>query len=233
MLDKAMTGYGQYCSVARAHEALGGRWTLLIVRELLCGARRFNEIRRGIPRISRTMLSERLQALVHLGAVSREDSGTGPEYALTEAGGEIAGLVTALGTWGQRWLPRRAAAEDIDLEPLLLDLRRRVRLDALPAEPMVGRVDVTAPSPRFLLLKAPEVSLCEQNLGFPERLVVRTRLSTLAAWWRGDFGFLEARRQGLELEGARELIRAFPGWFDRYLFADIRPARAEALAGRV
>ena len=67
-----MTGYGQFCSMARAHEVLGGRWTLLIVREILCGSRRFNDIRRGIPRVSRTVLSERLQALVFAGAIARE-----------------------------------------------------------------------------------------------------------------------------------------------------------------
>src|SRR5580693_1941133 len=99
-----MAGYGQFCSIARAHEALGGRWTLLIVRELLCGGRRFNTIRRGIPRISRTMLSERLQALVDVGAVGRSDGPGGPEYSLTPAGEELAGLVTAFGAWGQRWL---------------------------------------------------------------------------------------------------------------------------------
>ena len=59
-----MTAYGQFCSMARAHELLGGRWTLLIVREILFGSHRFNDIRRGIPRVSRTILSERLQALV-------------------------------------------------------------------------------------------------------------------------------------------------------------------------
>jgi DNA-binding HxlR family transcriptional regulator len=79
-----MTGYGQFCSVARAHEALGGRWTLLIVRELLCGASRFSEIRRGIPRISRTMLSERLQALVDLQVVAKTEGAAGPEYRLTK-----------------------------------------------------------------------------------------------------------------------------------------------------
>src|ERR1700730_18879880 len=108
-----MPGYGQFCSMARAHEALGGRWTLLIVREILCGSRRFNDIRRGIPRISRTVLSERLQSLIHIGAVSRSDGEHGPEYALTEAGNELAMLVSALGTWGQRWLARRAADEDL------------------------------------------------------------------------------------------------------------------------
>ncbi|WP_414695635.1 winged helix-turn-helix transcriptional regulator [Phenylobacterium sp.] len=64
-----MTGYGQFCSVARAHEVLGGRWTLLVVRELLYGSRRFNDIRRGIPGISPTMMSERLQALAEIGVV--------------------------------------------------------------------------------------------------------------------------------------------------------------------
>ncbi len=90
-----MADYGQFCSVARAHEAIGGRWTLLVVRELLCGSRRFNDIRRGIPRISRTMLSERLQALVQVGAVSRIEGGHGPEYALTEAGRELMDVVSA------------------------------------------------------------------------------------------------------------------------------------------
>src|SRR5689334_24958576 len=101
-----MAGYGQFCAVARAHEVLGGRWTLLIVRELLCGSRRFNDIRRGIPRVSRTVLSERLQSLILVGVVARTDGSTGPEYELTEAGRELAMLVSTLGTWGQRWLAR-------------------------------------------------------------------------------------------------------------------------------
>jgi DNA-binding HxlR family transcriptional regulator len=94
-----MVSYGQFCSVARAHEVLGGRWTLLVVRELLCGSSRFNDIRRGIPRISRTMLSERLQELTHIGAIARIDGEHGPEYALTEAGRELANLVGALFSW--------------------------------------------------------------------------------------------------------------------------------------
>ncbi len=147
-----MTGYGQFCAVARAHEALGGRWTLLVVRELLCGSRRFNDIRRGIPRISRTMLSERLQALVHLGVVTRQAGPRGPEYALTEAGSEIAGLVGALATWGQRWLPRNAADEDLDLEPVLVDMRRRVRFAALPEHPVVVRFELRGHKRRYLLL---------------------------------------------------------------------------------
>src|SRR5262245_8369115 len=108
-----MSGYGQFCAIARAHEVLGGRWSLLIVREILCGSRRFNDIRRGIPRISRTMLSERLQELVLAGALARGQGAQGPEYALTEAGRELAQLVGALASWGQRWLPRHAKDEDL------------------------------------------------------------------------------------------------------------------------
>src|SRR4051812_11890995 len=119
-----MVGYGQFCSVARAHEAVGGRWTLLVVREILCGSRRFNDIRRGIPRISRTMLSERLQALTVIGAVTRTDGDNGPEYELTDAGQELASLIGDMAIWGQRWLPRRSRDEDLDPEPLLMDMRR-------------------------------------------------------------------------------------------------------------
>ncbi|WP_207477823.1 winged helix-turn-helix transcriptional regulator [Arenibaculum pallidiluteum] len=223
-----MAGYGQFCSVARAHEVLGGRWTLLVVRELLCGSRRFNDIRRGIPRISRTMLSERLQALALIGAVTRVEGEHGPEYVLTDAGRELDGLVGGLGTWGQRWLPRRAAEEDLDLEPLLVDMCRRVRFAALPGDPLVVRFEIRGQQARFMLLRAAEASLCTHNPGFPEALRIHGPLAALAAWWRGDLGFPEARRMGLAVEGARPLARAFPDWFERYLFAHIAPA---AVAG--
>src|SRR5262245_18110065 len=145
-----MTGYGQFCSIARAHEVLGGRWTLLIARELLCGSTRFNDIRRGIPRISRTMLSERLQELVFAGAVTRIDGEHGPEYALTEAGVELAMVVGSLATWGQRWLSHVAKDDDNDFDPLRVDMRRRVRFAALPKQPLVVRFEVDRKR-RFML----------------------------------------------------------------------------------
>jgi DNA-binding HxlR family transcriptional regulator len=215
-----MTGYGQFCSIARAHEVLGGRWTLLVVRELLCGSTRFNDIRRGIPRISRTMLSERLQELTLVGAVARIDGEHGPEYALTEAGKELASLVGALGTWGQRWLPRSAKDEDNDLEPLLVDMQRRVRFAALPKHPIVVRFEIDRQR-RFMLLKAAEASLCVHNPGFPELLCVRSRLSALVSWWRGDASFVQAQRMGLSVTGPKKLVHAFPEWFERYQFAEV------------
>ncbi|HEX2885241.1 helix-turn-helix domain-containing protein [Vineibacter terrae] len=219
-----MMGYGQFCAVARAHDVLGGRWTLLVVRELLCGSRRFNDIRRGIPRISRTVLSERLQALAAAGVLVRRDGANGPEYELTDAGGELTAMVGALATWGQRWLPRQPGSEDLDLDPLLLDMQRRVRFAALSKAPIVARFDIQGNPTRFMLLKPEGASVCSQNPGFPEPLRIRGPLAALVAWWRGDAGFAAAQRMGLRIEGPRPLARAFPGWFDRYQFAHISPA---------
>jgi DNA-binding HxlR family transcriptional regulator len=225
-----MSSYGQFCAMARAHETLGGRWTLLIVREILCGGGRFNDIRRGIPRISKTMLSERLQALVQAGALRRSEGAAGPEYALTAAGLELAELVKAMGVWGQRWLPRHAEREDLDLEPILIDMQRRVRFEALPDEPLVIRFGVSGYPTRFLLLKRTEASFCSQNPGFPEALTLGGPLPALVAWWRGDVSFAGSQRLGLSLSGPRDLIRAFPGWFELYLFAGIAPARHDESA---
>jgi len=219
-----MSGYGQFCSMARAHEVLGGRWTLLIVREMLGGSRRFSDIRRGIPRVSRTVLSERLQALIFCGAIVRAEGAHGPEYALTDAGRELAILVGALAAWGQRWLARTPRDEDLDLEPVLVDMQRRVRFAMLPREPLVVRFEIQGHPQRFMLLKTTEASFCHQNPGFPEPLVVRSSLAALVAWWRGDASFVEAQRLGLNLDGPRPLIRAFPGWFDLYPFAHVAPA---------
>jgi DNA-binding HxlR family transcriptional regulator len=223
-----VNSYGQFCSVARALDLLGERWTLLVVRELLSGTARFNDIRRAIPRISRTMLAERLQKLRDAGIVVRRDDGGSPAHELTEAGLELASTVRELGTWGQRWLPRDLPSDELDRDALLWDMHRRVRTERLPAKPIVVRVELTgAPGSkdRFLLLRRTEVSLCAENPGFPVELHLTAPLRAMTAWWRGDVSFEDARAAGLILRGRREWIRAFPTWFARYAFADVRPIR--------
>jgi len=220
---------GQFCSIARALDVLGERWSLLIVRELLCGSHRFADIRRGIPRISRTMLSARLRELVDVGVLARTVDGGGPTYELTEAGGELETLVRDLGVWGQRWLPRTLPRDELDADTLLWDVRRRVRADALPKEPVVARIELSdvrgRDGVRFLLLRRSEVSLCAENPGFPDELRIRGSLRTLTGWWRGDLTLEDARSAGMIIEGRREWVRAFPSWFLRYAFADVAPAR--------
>jgi DNA-binding HxlR family transcriptional regulator len=221
-----MKGYGQFCSFARALDLLGERWTLLVVRELLCGSRRFGEIRRGIPRISRTMLSARLRQLADAGVIERIEGGTA--YTLTPAGQELAGAVRELGTWGQRWLPRSLPRDELDADALLWDMHRRVRRDRLPSTPVVMRIELTdvrgRSGERFMLLRDSEVSLCDHNPGFAEELHVRGSLRTLTGWWRGDLSLAEARAAGMVVDGRRDRVRAFPAWFERYLFAEVAPA---------
>src|SRR6185437_13732871 len=170
-----MPGYGQFCSVARAHEALGGRWTLLIVREIMCGSSRFNDIRRGVPRVSRTVLSERLQELVLVGALARTDGPHGPEYELTEAGKELATLVGALATWGQRWLTRQPSREDLDLEPVLIDMQRRVCFPALPKQPLWCGSRFVAIAGATCFSRRTKLRFAKTTSGFPNRSVCADR----------------------------------------------------------
>lgn len=217
-------GYGQFCSIARALELLGERWTLLVVRELLCGSRTFGDVRRGIPRISRTMLSERLRTLRDAGVITRSDDASTPTYSLTPAGEALASVVRELGTWGHRFLPRELSANELDVDALLWDMRRRVLHEALPPRPVLARIDTSRSrrtETRYLLLRRTEVSLCTTNPGFPESLRLTTPLAVLTGWWRGDLSFDAARASGLAVTGSRTLVRAFPTWFARYAFAHV------------
>jgi DNA-binding HxlR family transcriptional regulator len=220
-----MKGYGQFCSVARTLDLLGERWTLLIVRELLFGAAGFNDLRRGIPRISRTMLAARLRELTDGGVIQKTGAAT---YALSEAGEELAGTVRELGIWGQRWLPRTLPHDELDAEALLWDIQRRVRREVLPDRPVLCRVEITdlrgLNRVRHLLLRRAEVSLCAENPGFPVELNVAGTLRTLTAWWRGDLTLAAARAAGMTVTGRRAWVAAFRTWFERYLFADVGPA---------
>src|SRR5262245_17807740 len=193
-------GYGQFCSIARALDLLGERWTLLIVRELLCGSRRFGDVRRGIPRISRTMLAARLRELVDAGAVERHGGEDGPEYRLTRAGEELASVVRALGRGGERWLARDLHARRLDARALIWDIHLRVRHEALPDRPLVVCIELGdvrgAGRHHYLLLRRSEVSLCAVNPGFPEEIHLRADRRTLIGWWRGDLTFRQALGQG-------------------------------------
>lgn len=222
-----MVQSGQFCAIGRSLDVIGGRWTLLVVRELLCGSTRFNDILRGVPRVSRTVLSDRLHLLVESGLLVRTDGVQGPEYALTPAGRELFDVLSALGSWGQRWLPRNAFAEDLDLDPVLTDVARRIRWDATPAQPCVVCFDLAGLPRRFLLVKRGESSICAHNPGFPEAVTVKGPLAAFVSWWRGDLSLAEAQRAGLRLEGEGDAVRDFPSWFDRYLFAEVGSQRPD------
>ena len=126
-----MSGYGQFCPVAKAMELLDERWTMLVVRELLLGSRHFNDLRRGVPKMSPALLSKRLKSLTRAGVVEREEIDGRTAYSLTECGKELADVVDALGAWGVRWIGE-LGEEDLDPHLLMWDMRRTIPVDAWP-----------------------------------------------------------------------------------------------------
>ena len=124
--------YGQFCPVAMASEILCTRWTTLVVRELLCGSTRFNDLRRGVPRMSPALLSKRLKELERAGVVRTVPVAGGHEYRLTEAGEELRPVIVGMGSWGQRWVESQLSLRNLDPSLLMWDMRRNLNPEPLP-----------------------------------------------------------------------------------------------------
>lgn len=212
-----MRSYGQYCPMAKAAEILGDRWTLLIVRELLCGAHHFNELERGLPGISRALLAERLRRLEHMGVLERlvEGRGRATEYHLTPAGQELQSLMDVLVGWGARWAFGEPDPTDLDPVLLLWWMHGRVYRDRLPSQRVVVQFDfggartLTA----WLVMDPSDVSVCLQYPGFDADLLVTADIAAFYRVWLGRISFAEAIRNGsVQLVGPPALVRAFPSW---------------------
>jgi DNA-binding HxlR family transcriptional regulator len=222
--------YGQFCPVALASEVLAERWTLLVVRELLAGARRFNDIRRGVPRLSGTLLKQRLLTLERAGVVERNATTTrAPEYFLTEAGLSLRSVVTSVGEWGQRWA-RDIRPEDLDPGWLVWAMHRRLNTDAMPPGRTVIQiefVDAPAKQRRFWLVHCDgNVDVCLKDPGYTTTVQVSTCVRTLAEVWRGFRSTEDELRAGrIHLTGSSACCRAFPQWLLLSAYARIqRPA---------
>jgi DNA-binding HxlR family transcriptional regulator len=213
-----MHDYGQYCPVARAAEILADRWTLLIIRELLADVHHFNELERGLPRMSRTLLAERLRRLQRTGVLERRGAARGQrtEYRLTRAGRELQPIIDQFGGWGARWAfgdPRR---NELDPIILLWWMRRRVCADAIGKPRVVIQFDFRG-GPRqsyWLLIERSDVSVCLKHPGFDIDVTVSADIVAFYRLWLGRVSFAEAlRRQQVRLSGTTSDIRAFPRWF--------------------
>lgn len=212
-----MQRYGQYCPVAAALDLLGDRWTLLIVRDLLTGDQHFNELARGLPRLSRTLLVKRLRSLVGAGIVEhrRVDDGR-TIYALTESGEAIRPVVAALLVWGATWAFETPQAADLDPLLLMWWMRRRVRADQLPMERVVIEFAFDGRDERYwLVVRAEDTSVCLTRPAFDVDLQVEADLSAFFEVWLGTRPFWDAAAEGLiRLVGAPSLERSFPDWFE-------------------
>lgn len=231
-----MVIYGQYCPMAMAAELIGDRWTLLIVRDLLLGTHRFNDLARGLPGISRGLLAERLRRLERHGIVERRAGSGGHhhEYWLTRAGEELDPLVTELTSWGARWC--FGAPRDEDQDPILLLwwMRDRVRFDLLPSERMVVRFDLKGPeSDRYwLVMEQPECSVCITDPGYDTDVIVRAELATLLEWWLGRRDYAELVGDRIVIEAIPAHVRAFPRWFELSEAAPIVRAETRPLSAK-
>lgn len=222
--------YGQFCPVALASEVLAERWTLLVVRELLAGARRFNDIRRGVPRLSATLLKQRLQTLEYAGVVERRGAGArGSDYCLTQAGLALKPVVISIGEWGQRWA-RDIGPADLDPGWLVWAVHRRLNTAALPEGRTVIEIEFAdAPSGkrRFWLIHCDgTVDVCLKDPGYATTLRVCTRVRTFAEIWRGIRSLKQEVRAGtVTLTGAAHHRRAFPQWLLLSVYASIPRSR--------
>lgn len=220
-------GYGQFCPIALAAEILAERWMPLIIRELLCGSVRFNDLHRGVPRMSSALLAQRLKQLQFAGVVERRSGARGGfEYHLTAAGRELFPVVENMGLWAQRWL-RHDLIDRTNLDPnvLMWDIRRNVAATALPRS---GRYVVEfrlsgVPVNRrryWLVFEQDVVDLCYRDPGFEVDLYVEASLRRLTQIWLGHVPIDQAVRDGwLRLDGSQGDRRAFRAWFALSMFA--------------
>jgi DNA-binding HxlR family transcriptional regulator len=218
-----MNKYGQYCPMARALEILGDRWTLLIVRvvrDLLSGGLHFNELERGLPGISRTLLSQRLRWLQQAGLLDRHVGAAGRAitYELTPAGRDLQRVADALVEWGAKWSFGDPRPEELDPLLLMWWMRDGTYSERLPQRRIVVEFwfrGAAAHADRYwLLLEQDDRSICLKPPGFETDVIVRADLAAMYQVWLGRITFAEALRDDLiEIDAPPALVRSFPRWF--------------------
>jgi DNA-binding HxlR family transcriptional regulator len=219
--------YGQFCPVAMASEIVCTRWTPLLLRELLCGSRRFNDLRRGVPRMSPTLLSRRLDELCKAGVVARVTGAksASPEYHLTEAGEALRPIVMALGNWGQSWVDSKLSLKKLDPSLLMWDMRRNFFPKPLPKHRCTLEFhypDADATRQHYWLVVETDgtIDLCHFDPGFEVNLILKGSLRAMTSVWMGASTLKqEVARGSIEIIGDRVAAAAFPKWLGLSPFA--------------
>ena len=219
--------YKQFCPVAMAAEVLCTRWTIVVLREMIAGSTRFNDLRRGVPRMSPALLSQRLKELEQAGVIERKKGNAGGlyEYHLTRSGRELEPIIMAFGVWGQRWIETEPTLQNLSAPLLMWDMRRNLKTTPMPERRSTIQFLYTgAPPPhrKWWLLVAPgeDVELCSIDPGFDVDLYVGCDLKTMTAIWMG----LESARNAvnddrLKLTGDRKLAASIQSWLGLSPFA--------------
>ncbi len=217
--------YGQFCPVAMAAEIVCSRWTALVLREMMAGSTRFNDLRRGVPRMSPALLSKRVNELESAGVVAATPNARGvTEYRLTPAGEDLKPIILGLGLWGQRWVESQLSLKNLDPSLLMWDMRRN--LDPRPLPPRRCTIHFEYPElPEnrrnwWLVVEAAGVDLCQQDPGFEGDLDVVGPLRSLTAVWMGISTLRQEVESGrVELLGDRQVSRNMEQWLGLSPFA--------------
>ncbi|MDP1899312.1 MAG: helix-turn-helix domain-containing protein [Rubrivivax sp.] len=223
--------HSQFCTVARSAEVLCERWTPLVLRELLCGSRRFNDLHRGVPRMSSSLLAQRLRRLEEFGVVRRTALGNVWEYSLTSAGEDLRPIIMALGHWGARWIGTRLRKDELDAGLLMWDVRRSVRIEEFPSVCVVIHFrfrDARAGERQWwLVVEDGAADLCRDDPGREVTLVVEATVRGLTEVWAGDRTPEQVTQSGeLRVDGARRSAAKLWTWLGASAFA---PTRREAV----
>ncbi len=222
--------YRQFCPVAMAAEILCTRWTIVLLRELVAGSTRFNELRRGVPRMSPALLSQRLKELEAAGIVARTASATESgvyEYHLTVSGRELEPIVEAFGIWGQRRIEATLSLQHLDVQLLMWDMRRNLDPTPMPTRSNVIQFvypEITPTQRSWWLIVDPEtgVDLCSIDPGFDVDLYVSVDLRTMTAIWMGlDTVRAAVASQRMLLMGSKQLASAMQTWLGLSPFAKV------------
>jgi DNA-binding HxlR family transcriptional regulator len=223
----AQISYNQFCPVAMAAEVLCTRWTIVVLREMLAGSTRFNELRRGVPRMSPALLSQRLKELEQAGVIERKKGSEAGlfEYHLTRSGRELEPIVMAFGVWGQRWVETGVTMQNLDAALLMWDMRRWLDPSPLPDKRSTIQFLYSGMPPnkrQWWLVVTPggETDLCSIDPGFDVDLYVACDLKTMTAIWMGLDTVRKSVGDGrLKLTGDRKLAASMQTWLGLSPFA--------------
>ena len=219
--------YKQFCPVAMAAEILCTRWTVVLLRELIAGSTRFNDLRRGVPRMSPALLSQRLKELELAGILTRKSGSERGvfEYQLTAAGRELRPIVEAFGVWGQRRIESHLSLQHLDAQLLMWDMRRNLNTTPMPKKRSVVQFsypELPATQRSWWLIVDPEesVDLCSIDPGYDVDLYVSVDLRTMTAIWMGLVSVRAAvADRRMMLTGNRQLANAMQSWLGLSPFA--------------
>ena len=222
--------YGQFCPVAKASEIIGEKWTVLIIRELLMGGTRFNELQRGLSLISPTLLSKRLDSLVEYGLVMKKKipGQKGYEYFATESCKELLPVIRLLGEWGMRWARSNLTEKDYDVELLMLYLQRSVRTDKLPGNESVIHfkfTDIKEYPDWWMVVEDDEIDVCTNDPGKNVDVYFTATIRTMIDVWSGVSSYKKAiRNDELTVVGDRLLTNNITSWLSNSMFSGLPAA---------